>query len=173
MPGNMKISFFPAAGVLSLAFAAVCSASPVWETDWNKALEKAGRGGQPVLVDFTDPGWCHGCIYMRHNILNTNAFAKYAEDTNFRLVELDFPRTAGKLSPEQLKLHEELRHRYGISVADGGERRSLCRKSGGFQTGGGMFAKTGGRREDKAEAEGSRSRGPYAERKGQDAGIYK
>lgn len=116
MPGNMKISFFPAAGVLSLAFAAVCSASPVWETDWNKALEKAGRSGQPVLVDFTGPGWCPECIYLRHNILNTDAFAKYAEDNSFMLVKLDFPRTAGKLPPEQLKLHEELMHRYGISV---------------------------------------------------------
>lgn len=116
MPGNMKISFFPAAGVLSLVFAAVCSASPVWETDWNKALEKAGRSGQPVLVDFTGPGWCPGCIYLRHNILNTDALAKYAEDNSFMLVKLDFPRTAGKLPPEQLKLHEELMHRYGISV---------------------------------------------------------
>lgn len=118
MPGNMKISFFTAAGVLSLAFAAVCSASPVWEADWNKALEKAGRSSQPVLIDFTGPGWCPGCIYLRHNILilNTDAFAKYAEDNSFMLVKLDFPRTAGKLPPEQLKLHEELMHRYGISV---------------------------------------------------------
>ena len=38
----MKNSFFPVLGVLSLASAVVCSASPVWETDWSKALEKAG-----------------------------------------------------------------------------------------------------------------------------------
>lgn len=112
----MKNSFFPVLGVLSLASAVVCSASPVWETDWSKALEKAGKSGQPVLVDFTGSDWCPGCIYLRKNIFDTDAFAKYAEDNNFMLVELDFPRTEGKMPPEQLKFHEELMRRYGISV---------------------------------------------------------
>ena len=84
--------------------------------DWNKALEKAGKSGQPVLVDFTGSDWCPGCIYLRKNIFDTDAFAKYAEDNNFVLVELDFPRTEGKMPPEQLKFHEELMRRYGISV---------------------------------------------------------
>lgn len=112
----MKNSFFPVLGVLSLASAVVCSASPVWETDWSKALEKAGKSGQPVLVDFTGSDWCPGCIYLRKNIFDTDAFAKYAGDNNFMLVELDFPRTEGKMPPEQLKFHEELMRRYGISV---------------------------------------------------------
>lgn len=112
----MKNSFFPVLGVLSVASAVVCSASPVWETDWSKALEKAGKSGQPVLVDFTGSDWCPGCIYLRKNIFDTDAFAKYAEDNNFVLVELDFPRTEGKMPPEQLKFHEELMRRYGISV---------------------------------------------------------
>ena len=112
----MKNSFFSVLGVLSLASAVVCSASPVWETDWSKALEKAGKSGQPVLVDFTGSDWCPGCIYLRKNIFDTDAFAKYAEDNNFMLVELDFPRTEGKMPPEQLKFHEELMRRYGISV---------------------------------------------------------
>ena len=112
----MKNSFFPVLGVLSLASAVVCSASPVWETDWSKALEKAGKSGQPVLVDFTGSDWCPGCIYLRKNIFDTDAFAKYAGDNNFVLVELDFPRTEGKMPPEQLKFHEELMRRYGISV---------------------------------------------------------
>lgn len=112
----MKSSYFPVLGILSLASAVICSASPVWETDWNKALEKAGKSGQPVLVDFTGSDWCPGCIYLRKNIFDTDAFAKYAEDNNFVLVELDFPRTEGKMPPEQLKFHEELMRRYGISV---------------------------------------------------------
>lgn len=112
----MKNSFFSVLGVLSLASAVVCSASPVWETDWSKALEKAGKSGQPVLVDFTGSDWCPGCIYLRKNIFDTDAFAKYAEDNNFVLVELDFPRTEGKMPPEQLKFHEGLMRRYGISV---------------------------------------------------------
>lgn len=112
----MKNSFFSVLGVLSLASAVVCSASPVWETDWSKALEKAGKSGQPVLVDFTGSDWCPGCIYLRKNIFDTDAFAKYAGDNNFMLMELDFPRTEGKMPPEQLKFHEELMRRYGISV---------------------------------------------------------
>ena len=86
------------------------------EICWSKALEKAGKSGQPVLVDFTGSDWCPGCIYLRKNIFDTDAFAKYAEDNNFVLVELDFPRTEGKMPPEQLKFHEELMRRYGISV---------------------------------------------------------
>lgn len=69
-----------------------------------------------MLVDFTGSDWCPGCIYLRKNIFDTDAFAKYAEGNNFMLVELDFPRTAGKMPPERLKLHEELMRRYGISV---------------------------------------------------------
>lgn len=111
----MRNSFFPAIGILSLASALVCSASSSWETDWNKALEKAGKSGQPVLVDFTGSDWCPGCIYLRKNIFDTDEFAKYAADHQFVLLELDFPRTAGKMPPEQLKFHEELMRRYGVS----------------------------------------------------------
>jgi len=111
----MRNSFFPTIGILSLASALICSASSSWETDWNKALEKAGKSGQPVLVDFTGSDWCPGCIYLRKNIFDTDEFAKYAADHQFVLLELDFPRTAGKMPPEQLKFHEELMRRYGVS----------------------------------------------------------
>ena len=111
----MRSSFFSAIGVLSLASALICSASSSWETDWNKALEKAGKSGQPVLVDFTGSDWCPGCIYLRKNIFDTDAFAKYAADHQSVLLELDFPKTAGKMPPEQLKFHEDLMRRYGVS----------------------------------------------------------
>ena len=111
----MRNSFFPAIGVLSLASALICSASSSWETDWNKALEKAGKGGHPVLADFTGSDWCPGCIHLRKNIFDTDAFAKYAADHQFVLLELDFPKAAGKMPPEQLKFHEELMRRYGVS----------------------------------------------------------
>ena len=111
----MRNSFFPAIGVFSLASALICSASSSWETDWNKALEKAGKGGHPVLADFTGSDWCPGCIYLRKNIFDTDAFAKYAADHQFVLLELDFPKAAGKMPPEQLKFHEELMRRYGVS----------------------------------------------------------
>lgn len=93
----------------------ICSASSSWETDWNKALEKAGKGGHPVLADFTGSDWCPGCIHLRKNIFDTDAFAKYAADHQFVLLELDFPKAAGKMPPEQLKFHEELMRRYGVS----------------------------------------------------------
>ncbi len=98
-----------------MASALICSASSSWETDWNKALEKAGKGGHPVLADFTGSDWCPGCIYLRKNIFDTDAFAKYAADHQFVLLELDFPKAAGKMPPEQLKFHEELMRRYGVS----------------------------------------------------------
>ncbi len=113
---KMKIPFFPALAVFPLAAVMVSAAAPVWETNLEQALKKAAGSGRPVLVDFTGSDWCPGCIYLRKNIFDTEAFANYAEGKNFMLVELDFPRTAGKMPPEQLKLHEELMRRYGISV---------------------------------------------------------
>ncbi|MFR4224407.1 MAG: hypothetical protein ACLT38_12885 [Akkermansia sp.] len=44
-----------------------------------------------------------GCIHLRKNIFDTDAFAKYAADHQFVLLELDFPKAAGKMPPEQLK----------------------------------------------------------------------
>lgn len=49
------------------------------------------------------------------NIFDTDAFVKYAADHQFVLLELDFPKAAGKMPPEQLKFHEELMRRYGVS----------------------------------------------------------
>lgn len=113
---KMKILFFPAMAAFSLAAAAVASAAPVWETNLDRALEQASKNGRPVLVDFTGSDWCPGCIHLRKNIFDTDTFANYAADNHFILVELDFPRTAGKMPPEQLRLHQSLMRRYGISV---------------------------------------------------------
>ena len=68
-----------------------------------------------MLTDFTGSDWCPGCIHLRKNIFDTDAFAKYAADHQFVLLELDFPKAAGKMPPEQLKFHEELMRRYGVS----------------------------------------------------------
>lgn len=68
-----------------------------------------------MLADFTGSDWCPGCIHLRKNIFDTDAFAKYAADHQFVLLELDFPKAAGKMPPEQLKFHEELMRRYGVS----------------------------------------------------------
>lgn len=113
---KMKISLFPAMASLSLAAAMVCAAAPVWETDLEQALKKASQSGRPVLVDFTGSDWCPACIHLRKKIFDTDAFAKYAEDGHFILVELDFPRGAGKMPPEQLKHHEGLMRRYGVTA---------------------------------------------------------
>lgn len=113
---KMKIPFFRAMASLSLAAAMVSAAAPVWETDLEQALKEASRSGRSVLVDFTGSDWCPGCIHLRKNIFDTEAFAKYAEENKTILVELDFPRSAGKMPPEQLRRHEDLMRQYGVTA---------------------------------------------------------
>lgn len=110
----MRFPFFVLTSIFS-ATALIGTAAPSWETDWNQAMEKATKSGQPVLVDFTGSDWCPGCIYLRKHIFDTETFAKYAEDHQLMMLELDFPRTPGKMPLEKLKSHEKLMHHYGIS----------------------------------------------------------
>lgn len=111
----MRNPIFTSIGILSAATALVCSAASTWETEWEQAMEKAKKSGQPVLVDFTGSDWCPGCIYLRKRIFDTEPFAKYEAEHQFILLELDFPKKPGKISMEKLKFHEKLMHHYAIS----------------------------------------------------------
>ena len=108
----MKNSFFSVLGVLSLASAVVCSASPVWETDWSKALEKAGKSGQPVLVDFTGSDWCPWCFRLRDEVFVQPEFIDFAKE-NLILLTIDFPSKT-KLPPEVAKANQALAEKYDI-----------------------------------------------------------
>lgn len=105
------------------------------------------------------------------NIFDTDAFAKYAADHQFVLLELDFPKAAGKMPPEQLKFHEELMRRYGVSSFPSvllmeGNGAPYAKIVGATRTPEEYLKKLGGRRRNEEEVERDRSGGPAIERKG-------
>ncbi|MFR1412457.1 MAG: thioredoxin family protein [Akkermansia sp.] len=110
-------TFFHIAGTasLSLAVAPATLAAPVWEIDFNKGLETARDGNRTVMVEFTGSDWCPPCKYLRSTILDSPEFANYAERNKLVLVELDFPRTPGKISKELMKEREDIMRRYGVT----------------------------------------------------------
>lgn len=85
------------------------------EHDYEKTLASALENRQMVLVEFTGSDWCPPCKRLKKLILNTPEFAEYLKVHNLRFVELDFPRTAGKISKEQMKKQEAIMNRLRVS----------------------------------------------------------
>jgi thioredoxin-related protein len=109
----MKIlSLFAALSLFHLASITSSPAAEAWQTDYNKALEQAGKENKLVLLDFTGSDWCTWCIKLDKDTFSRPDFAKFA-DTNLVLVKLDFP--ARKPQPEALKAqNESLATKFGI-----------------------------------------------------------
>lgn len=95
------------AAIVAPAFAAE------WMTDLDAARAKAAAEHKDVLVDFTGSDWCGWCIKLRKEVFDTPAFDAYAKD-KFVLVEIDLPRTPGKISPEQMGKNQKLCEQYGV-----------------------------------------------------------
>lgn len=99
-----------------------------WGTDFNQGLATAAAEGRTVLVEFTGSDWCPPCIHVRGKILPTQEFKDFAEKNKLVLVELDFPRGANKVSPEQRAEREAISARYRVDgfptmlVTDGSGR---------------------------------------------------
>lgn len=85
------------------------------EYDYEKTLASALEKGQMVLVEFTGSDWCPPCKRLKKLILNTPEFVEYLKSRNLRFVELDFPRKAGKIAPEQMKKQEAIMNRLRVS----------------------------------------------------------
>ena len=80
--------------------------------NFDVALKQAGEKHRQILINFSGSDWCGPCIRLRKEILETEAFEKYA-DEHLLLVRADFPRQKkNKLSAEQIKLNEALAERY-------------------------------------------------------------
>lgn len=99
--------FFSIAG-LALLF----TLSVGWETDFEKACEKAKKEHKMVLLKFSGSDWCIPCIRMEKEIFENNAFKTFAEE-NLVLVNADFPRLKkNQLSKDQQKQNDKLADKY-------------------------------------------------------------
>jgi thioredoxin-related protein len=83
-----------------------------WLGNFNDALKQAKEEHKPILINFSGSDWCGPCIRLRKEILETEAFEKYAAE-HLILIRADFPRQKkNRLSAEQTKLNEALAERY-------------------------------------------------------------
>jgi thioredoxin-related protein len=85
-----------------------------WLTNYSKAVEQAKTDDKAILLDFTGSDWCHWCMQMKKETLDTGAFKDYAAK-NLVLMEVDFPQNKPQ-SESVKKQNEELSKKFG---ADG------------------------------------------------------
>jgi thioredoxin-related protein len=98
--------------LLLVFFASTSLVAAEWQTDYDKALERAKAENKRVLLDFTGSDWCGPCIQFAHDVLTKPQFLTYAEK-NLILVEVDYPQRK-KQSAELKKQNEQLASKYGI-----------------------------------------------------------
>ncbi|MEG0838037.1 MAG: thioredoxin family protein [Akkermansia sp.] len=99
-------------------FAAVACVAPslaadVWLTDIAEAQKKAAAENKLILMDFTGSDWCHYCQVIKKDVFDKEEFQKPASE-QFVLLELDFPNTPGKQTPEVKQKNKVLAEKYEV-----------------------------------------------------------
>lgn len=97
-----------------LLMVAGCPAAE-WLSDPDAAVAQAKEESRTMLLEFTGSDWCPPCKYLRAHIFPHEAFQSFVEEQKLVLVELDFPRNAEKLTPEQRATNEAWRVRYNVT----------------------------------------------------------
>jgi thioredoxin-related protein len=87
-------------------------ASITWETDLEKAKEKAKKEHKLVLLNFAGSDWCIPCMKLTRQIFENDNFRQFA-DTSLVMVKADFPRLKkNQLSKDQQKSNDKLADKY-------------------------------------------------------------
>ena len=106
------IRLFVIAGAL-LLFSG-CGNSSDWETRFDKALQAAEAQQRDMLVYFNASDRSGQSRAFKENVLDSEVFADFVKERGLLLVELDFPRTLGKTSLEELEARERVRVHYKV-----------------------------------------------------------
>ena len=99
--------------VLMITGSTVQAAGSGWVTDFEAAKASAKAQGKYLLVDFTGSDWCGWCIRLKKEVFDKDHF-KTEAPKNFILVELDFPRNKGKMTPKLIAQNKKLAQKYGV-----------------------------------------------------------
>lgn len=95
------------------AIPASAAKAELWTTDFAAAKEKALKEGKDILLDFTGSDWCGWCIKLKKEVFGTPEF-EAAAPKRFVLVEIDFPRDKGKMTPKVAAQNEKLQDNFGV-----------------------------------------------------------
>lgn len=88
------------------------SAVTGWETDFEKAKQRAATEHRFILLNFSGSDWCGPCISLRREIFESAAFKEFA-DNNLVLLNADFPRLKkNQLAKDQQKKNDLLADKY-------------------------------------------------------------
>ena len=88
------------------------SAGTGWETDFEKAKQRAADEHHFILLNFSGSDWCVPCISLRRAIFESDAFKNFASE-NLVLLNADFPRLKkNQLTRDQQKKNEQLADKY-------------------------------------------------------------
>lgn len=98
--------------ILSILTGILFTSNVTWLGDFNEATATAAQSHKLILINFSGSDWCGPCIRERKEILESEAFEKYAAN-NLVLVRADFPRQKkNQLSKEQTQRNEALADKY-------------------------------------------------------------
>ena len=85
---------------------------PKWESNFDKALERAASENKPILAFFSGSDWCPPCKKADAKIFSEPQFQAYAEQ-NVVLMNVDFPK-ASRQTRELEDQNEALVDRYAV-----------------------------------------------------------
>lgn len=86
------------------------------DSNWGENLEQAKieakQSNKYIFVDFSGSDWCHWCIQLEREVLDTVEFKQFAKD-NLVLVSVDFPKRKQQ-SQELKKRNNDLARYYHV-----------------------------------------------------------
>ena len=81
-----------------------------WLTDFDAALQQAGKEDKNILVYFTGSDWCKPCKVLKRDLFDTPEFGKLSD--RYVLLYIDIPRNMQLLSSHQMKHNKDLLGKY-------------------------------------------------------------
>ncbi|MEM7782847.1 MAG: thioredoxin family protein [Planctomycetota bacterium] len=85
----------------------------LWHDSFESAQEESIQTGKPILASFTGSDWCHWCVKLEEDVLETGEFQRWASE-QVVLLKLDYPKRTQQAT-ELKKQNQKLAKRYSIS----------------------------------------------------------
>lgn len=114
MSATLGLYSNPFMRIFSIFLVGILLASSIsgWETDFERAKQRAAVEHRFILLNFSGSDWCGPCISLRRQIFESNEFKSFAEE-NLVLVNADFPRLKkNQLAKDQQKKNDLLADKY-------------------------------------------------------------